>query len=431
MSSIQKNTIKGNIQIINKINFHIKKVWTPSKRQDIQNSLYAAAISIGSANIVILHGKRNENKNLEIAGYSRSDSKGIKRGEVFYPEKVTYAVRDAVSELQHRTGIRLSGVFAGINGHHLRIIKYHNCIKRESDNDYITIEEVEQFERDAAKVVRDEGQEIICILSHNFIVDDETDIINPVGMLGCRLCANFSLLVYNIHSVERIKKCIQHAGLTLSAIIPEPLATSEAVLHDEERRAGVALVDIGGGNTNVAIFHDDVLRHLANIPYAGIAVTRDIRWGLNEQLAEDLKLRYGVAMSDAAEKDKVILLPRQLPRREPKEISIYYLALVIEARMEEIIDAVMQSIEYSGYAGRLGCGMVITGGGAMLPRLKELIHTRTGMKVRIGCAGDRLTGIADELNQPCYAPVVGLLMKSFDDRNSQHEEALADEKYFE
>ena len=379
-------------------------------------SQFVAAIDVGTTKIVTLLGKRNENKKLEIVGFARSDSKGIRRGEVLNPEEASNVVKKTIANLQKETKITFSEVFVGIAGQHIRIVKSRNYINRASYDDSITLTDIEQLKRDANNIALDEGKEIIHILPQSFIVDNETDIFNPIGMLGKRLEANFNIVVGNIDSIKRIKKCIEQSELTIKDIVLEPLASAEAVLYDEEREAGVALVDIGGGTTDVAVFHDNVLRHSAVIPFGGYVVTRDIKdaCGLSEQVAEELKLQFGVALSDAAEENKVIVIPAKIPGREPKEISIRNLAHIIQARMEEIIDGIMFQIANSGCGDKLGCGIVITGGGAMLRYLKELFRFRTGMDVRIGYPGEHLSGESENINEPCYATGVGLLMKGFE-----------------
>ena len=379
-------------------------------------SQYVAAIDVGTTKIVTLLGKRNENKKLEIVGFTRSDSKGIRRGEVLNPEEASNVVRDTILNLQYRTGIKFSEVFVGIAGQHIRIVKSRNYINRVSYDDSINVADIEQLKSDAGNIPLDEGKEIIHILPQSYIVDNETDISNPIGMLGKRLEANYNIVVGNIDSIKRIKKCITQTGLAIKDIILEPLASADAVLYDEEREAGVALVDIGGGTTDVAVFHDKVLRHSAVIPYGGFVVTKDIKdaCGLSEQVAEEVKLQFGMALSEAAEENKVIVIPVRIPGREPKEISMRNLAHIIQARMEEIIDGIMFEIENSGCVDKLGCGIVITGGGAMLRYLKELFRFRTGLDVRIGYPGEHLTGDSENINEPCYATGVGLLMKGFE-----------------
>jgi len=393
---------------------------------------FVAAIDVGTTKIVTLLGKRNENKKIEIVGFTRRDSKGIRRGEVLNPEEASNVVRDTIIDLQKRIGIIFSEVFVGIAGQHIRIVKSRNYINRASYDDSITAADVEQLKRDAANIALDEGKEIIHILPQSYIVDNETDIFNPIGMLGKRLEANYNIVVGNMDSIKRIKKCITQTGLTIKEFILEPLASSDAVLYDEEREAGVALVDIGGGTTDIAVFYDKVLRHSAVFPYGGYVVTKDIKeaYGLSEQYAEEVKLQFGVALSDAAEENKVIVIPARIPGREPKEIAIRSLAHIIQARMEEIIDGIMFEIENSGYGDKLGSGIVITGGGAMLKHLKELFNFHTRLDVRVGYPGAHLSGDSDNINEPSYATGVGLLMKGFEFMD-KHPYELADVEFFD
>ena len=391
---------------------------------------YVAAIDVGTTKIVTLLGKRNENKKLEIVGFARSDSKGIRRGEVLNPEEASKVVSSTIIELQNRTGVVFSEVFVGIAGQHIGVVKSRNYINRASYDDSITGADIEQLKRDAGNIALDEGKKIIHILPQSYIVDNETDIFNPIGMLGKRLEANYNIVVGNIDSIKRIEKCINLTGMTIRSVVLEPLASAKAVLYNEERETGVALVDIGGGTTDVAVFHDNVLRHSAVIPYGGYVVTKDIKeaCGLSEQVAEEVKLQFGMALSEAAEENKVIVIPARIPGREPKEISMRNLAHIIQARMEEIIDGIMFEIENSGFADKLGYGVVITGGGAMLRYLKDLFRFRTGLEVRIGYPGEHLTGDSENINEPCYATGVGLLMEGFEFMD-EHPNEMADVIY--
>ena len=378
---------------------------------------FVAAIDVGTTKIVSLLGKRNENNKIEILGFVRSDSKGIRRGEVLNPEEVSIVVRNVIFELQQKTKAILEEVFVGISGQHIRIVKDRKGFNRPTYDNSITAEDLEALKREAQNIALDEGKEIIRILPQSYIVDGEHDIFNPIGMLGRRLEANFNIVVGNMDSIKRIKRSIIQANLVVRGVILEPLASSAAVLYDEEREAGVAMVDIGGGTTDVAVFHDKILRHSAVIPFGGFVITKDIReaCGLMEQVAEDLKIKFGMALGDAVKEDKMIVIPATIRGREPKEISVRMLANIIQARMEEIIDAIMFEIENSGYAEKLGYGIVITGGGSMLRHLKELFRFRTGMEVRIGYPGEQLVGeSAESINEPCYATGVGLLMTGFE-----------------
>jgi cell division protein FtsA len=262
----------------------------------------------------------------------------------------------------------------------------------------------------------DVGEEIIHVLPQSYIVDNETGVKNPVGMTGKRLEANFHVVIGQVASTRNLEKCVNRVGLTIHDLILEPLASAEAVLTDDEKEAGVALVDIGGGTTDVAVYYDGIIRHTAVIPFGGYVVTRDIKEGcaILERQAELLKVEYGSALGDIAPEEKVVTIPG-IAGREPKEISFKSLAYIIQSRVEEIIDAVCFEIENSECMDKLSAGIVLTGGGAMLRHLPQLVKYRTGFDVRIGLPNEYLVGDTDdELIQPMYSTAVGLLLKGYD-----------------
>jgi cell division protein FtsA len=232
-------------------------------------------------------------------------------------------------------------------------------------------------------------------------------------MSGKRLEANFHIVIGQISSARNIEKCIHRVGLQVRQLVLEPLASSAAVLTEDEQEAGVALVDIGGGTTDVAVYYDDVIRHTAVIPFGGNVVTRDIKEGcaILQRQAESLKLQFGSALGDLAHDDKVVTIPG-ISGRDPKEISFKSLAYIIQSRMEEIIDAVVYEIENSGYMDKLSAGIVLTGGGAMLKNLNQLVKFKTGLDVRIGYPNESLAAdTPEEINQPMYSTSIGLLLK--------------------
>jgi len=266
------------------------------------------------------------------------------------------------------------------------------------------------------KIHIDIGEEIIHVIPQNFIVDNETGVKSPIGMCGRRLEANFHIVIGQVAAAKNIEKCIRKANLIVKDMILEPLASSDAVLTDDEKEAGVVLVDIGGGTTDVAVYYDNIIRHTAVIPFGGNVVTKDIKEGcaILQRHAEQLKIQYGSALGDIAPEDKVVSIPG-ISGREPKEISFKSLAYIIQSRMEEIIDAVNFEIQNSGYADKLAAGVVITGGGAMLKHLPQLMKFKTAMDVRIGLPNEHLAGSAkNEINQPMYATSVGLIMRGFE-----------------
>jgi len=377
---------------------------------------YVAAIDIGTTKIVAIVGKKNENGKIEILGLSKAPSKGVKRGVVLNIEETVTAIQTTVDDVQKRSGILFTEVFVGIAGQHIKSMKSRGYIMREAYDDEIQKDEVFKLIEDMHKIHIDIGEEIIHVIPQNFIVDNETGVKSPIGMCGRRLEANFHIVIGQVAAAKNIEKCIRKAHLTVKDMILEPLASSDAVLTEDEKEAGVVLVDIGGGTTDVAVYYDNIIRHTAVIPFGGNVVTKDIKEGcaILQRHAEQLKIQYGSALGDIAPDDKVVSIPG-ISGREPKEISFKSLAYIIQSRMEEIIDAVNFEIQNSGYADKLAAGVVITGGGAMLKHLTQLMKFKTAMDVRIGLPNEHLAGSAkNEINQPMYATSVGLIMRGFD-----------------
>jgi len=382
---------------------------------------FVAAIDIGTTKIVAIVGKRKENGKIEILGISKTASKGVKRGVVLNIEEAVNSIQKTVEDVQFTVGKQISEVYVGIAGQHIKSIKNRGYINRDSYDDEITKEDINALIQDMYKIPIDIGEEIIHVLPQNFIVDNETGVKNPVGMSGKRVEANFHIVIGQIASAKNIGKCIKKAGLNLNQLILEPLASSEAVLTDDEKEAGVALVDIGGGTTDIAVYYDDIIRHTAVIPFGGDVVTKDIKEGCSilQRQAELLKIQYGSALGDLAKDAEVVSIPG-ISGREPKEISFKSLAYIIQSRMEEILDAVIYEIENSGYFDRLSAGIVLTGGGALLKHLPALVKFKTGMDVRIGYPTEHLaTDAIKEVNHPMFSTSVGLILKGFEQCNNQ------------
>ncbi len=377
---------------------------------------FVAAVDIGTTKIVTLIGRKTERNKVEIIDLKSVPSTGVKRGVVLNIDETVNAIQKTVSDVQSTTGIKFSNVFVGIAGQHIRSIRNRGYINRDSYEDQITKEDIDALVNDMYKIPIDAGEEIIHVLPQSFIVDNETGIKYPAGMSGKRLEANFHIVIGQVASARNIEKCITRVGLKNNGLILEPLASAEAVLTDDEKEAGVALVDIGGGTTDIAVYYDDIIRHTAVIPFGGNVVTRDIKEGCSilQRQAEALKIQFGSAIGDIAQEDKVVTIPG-ISGREPKEISFKSLAYIIQSRMEEIIEAVLFEIENSGVADKLSAGIVVTGGGAMLRHLPQLIKFKAGMDVRIGLPNEHLAGeTRSEYIQPKYATSIGLILKGYE-----------------
>ncbi len=384
---------------------------------------YVAAIDLGTTKIVTLIGKKNPNGKFQIVSYSKTSSTGIKRGVVLNIEETVASIQQTVEEVQTQSGIILSDVFVGIAGQHIRSIKNRGYINRDSFESEITTEDVQKLINDMYKIPIEVGEEILHVLPQDFIVDNEPGV-RPIGMMGRRLEANFHIVIGQTASAKNIEKCVNRVGLKVNDLILEPLASAEAVLTEDEKEAGVVLVDIGGGTTDVAIFYDGIVRHTAVIPFGGNVITNDIKEGCSIlfRQAESLKVQFGSALGDMAPEDKIVTIPG-ISGREPKEISFKSLAYIIQSRMEEIIDAVSFEIDNSGYAEKLSAGIVLTGGGALLRHLSQLVKFKTGFDVRIGYPNEHLSADSNEdINQPMNSTAIGLILKGYDQVSSiQHQ----------
>jgi len=405
----------------------------------LQNQ-YVAAIDLGTTKIVTIIGKKTPNGKLEIVAYSKAPSTGVKRGVVLNIEDTVNSIQRTVEAVQLKSGIIFNDVYVGIAGQHIRSVRNRGYINRNSSDEVICIEDVQKLIDDMYKIPTEVGEDILHVLPQNFIVDNEAGIKNPVGMSGKRVEANFHIVIGQTASAKNIEKCVNRVDLVVNDLILEPLASAEAVLTEDEKEAGVVLVDIGGGTTDVAVFFDGIVRHTAVIPFGGNVITNDIKEGCSilQRQAEQLKVQFGSALGDIAPEDKIVTIPG-ISGREPKEISFKSLAHIIQSRMEEIIDYVTFEVENSGYADKLSAGIVLTGGGALLRHLSQLVKFKTGFDVRIGYPNEYLSAdSSDEINTPMHSTAIGLVLKGFEqmetcmrmnqDNQQQSEQETKEEK---
>ncbi len=378
-----------------------------------QEQRIISAIDIGTTKIVALIGRIGDNGKIHILGKGDAFSVGVKRGVVLNIEKTVESIRTAVDEAEEKAGLKIQDVYVGIAGQHIRSIRNRGYINIDPKQDEIKMADVNELIADAHRIPTDVGEEIIHVLPQTFIVDNETDIKNPVGMFGRRLEANFHIVISQSTAANNTKKCITRAGMNVGKIFLEPLASAQAVLTEDEMEAGVAMIDIGGGTSDLAVYYDGIIRHTAVIPFGGNIINNDIKKGCNilDRQAEALKIQFGSAIADRDMDNKIITIPG-ISGRPPKEISCKFLAHIIQSRMEEIIAHVVYEIEACGFHDKLGAGIVITGGGAMLKNLPQLVSFKTGYDVRIGYPVEYLTSdLRDNINHPMYATGIGLLLK--------------------
>ena len=372
---------------------------------------FISAIDIGTTKIVAMIARKTEDGKFEILGMGNAPSSGVKRGVVVHIDETVSAIELAKQQAEEQAGYRMSEVYVGIAGQHIRSMKNRNS--KYLDNEEITQEDVTYLHDQMAKTPLDPGDEILHVIPQSYIVDSETDVSKPVGMSGRMLEAKFHLVIGKVASARNISKCIERVELKVKKMILEPLASATAVLTADEREAGVVLIDIGGGTTDIAVFYNDVVRHTAVIPFGGNVITNDIKEGCSILLrqAESLKVQFGSAMGDTAADDKVVTIPG-ISGRDAREISFKNLAYIIQARMEEILDAVNYEIENSGYAEKVSAGIVITGGGAMLKGLPQLIKYKTGYDVRVGYPNQFLVAETDAaITQPLFSTGIGLIVE--------------------
>lgn len=384
-------------------------------------------LDIGTTKICCIVGKKNEYGKLEILGMGNAVSEGVSMGEVMNIEKTVRSINKAVDEASQQSGIDIKVVNVGIAGKHIRSTMEHAYVTRENPDDEIGVQDVAHLAGDIHRMVTPPGSQIIHVMPQKYIVDYEELVTDPVGMTGVKLEADFHVITAKANAIRNINRCIQRCGLEIAELILEPLASSLSVLSEEEIEAGVCLVDIGGGTTDVAIFHEKMIRHTAVIPFGGNIITADIKQGclVMEHQAELLKTKFGRAIAEDASPNEVVSIPG-LRNRAPKEISIKNLANIIEARMEEIIELVHTEIITSGLNRKLAAGIVITGGGSQLTNLSQLFEYMTGLDARIGYPNEHLgKSKVSNAKSPVFATSVGLVLSGFkalDEREERYNE---------
>ncbi|RAJ15400.1 cell division protein FtsA [Arenibacter echinorum] len=378
---------------------------------------YSVGLDIGTTKIVAIIGRENEYGKIEILGIGRSKSLGVHRGVVNNITQTIKSIQQAVELAEGNSGLKISSVVVGIAGQHIRSLQHSDYITRAKSEEVINEDDVEKLCNQVYKLVMLPGEEIIHVLPQEFKVDGQAEIKQPMGMYGGRLEANFHVVVGQVSSIRNVGRCIKSAGLDLGNITLEPLASANAVLSQEEKEAGVALIDIGGGTTDLAIFKDGIIRHTAVIPFGGNVITEDIKEGCSiiEKQAELLKIKFGSAWPGENKDNEIVSIPG-LRGREPKEITLKNLSKIIHARVVEIVEQVYVEIKNYGHdeqKKKLIAGIVLTGGGSQLKHLKQLVEYITGMDTRIGYPNEHLAGDSDEeIASPLYATAVGLLMNA-------------------
>ncbi len=382
-----------------------------------EQSKTVVALDIGTTKVCAIAGRRNEHGKIEILGVGKVASEGVLRGVVSNIEKTVQAIAAATNMVRRSLEEPFDHVHVGIAGQHIKSLQHRGLLVRDNIHNEICQEDIDKLVSDMYKLVLPPGDKIVHVIPQEYTVDDEQGITDPIGMSGVRLEANFHIITGQISASNNIVRCVNRTKLGVANVTLEPIASAMAVLSEEEREAGIALVDIGGGTTDITIFQDGIIRHTAVIPFGGNVITRDIKDGctvMTDQ-AEKLKVRFGSALADEVYENRIITIPG-LRGRDPKEISEKNLARIIQARVEEILDYVMWEIKQSGFERRLIGGIVLTGGGALLNNIDKLTEFHTGMTTRIGLPVENLAhGYHEQLSSPIFSTVIGLLMKGIED----------------
>jgi cell division protein FtsA len=369
-------------------------------------------LDIGTTKIAAIAGRRNEFGKIEVLGYGHTESIGVRRGVITNIENTVNSIQTAVKEAQNNSKVTIRTVNVGIAGQHINSIQHRASTIRHNPDTEISQEDIDRFTSSIYNLAMNPGEKIIDVLPQEFIIDGESGVKDPKGMLGHQMGASFHIVTAQTSAAQNIMKCIEKSGYNLQHMILQPLASAEAVLSVDEKEAGVVLVDIGGGTTDVAIYLDGIIRHTAVIPFGGEIITEDIKAGCSiiKKHAEDLKVKFGSALASENRAEEVVAIPG-LRGRAPKEITLKNLAKIIQARMEEIIEAVYQEIKSTGLEKRLIAGIVLTGGGAMLKHIEQLTQFLTGMDTRIGYPNEHLaSNSVEEMTSPMYSTAIGLVL---------------------
>jgi cell division protein FtsA len=367
----------------------------------------------------VIAGRKNEFGKLEILGFGKASSNGVKHGQVLNIDETIKAVRTALENcFASNPNLEVKEVYVGVAGHHIKSLQTRGDIVRQNTDAEITQKEIDQLIDDQYKTYIPAGDQIIDVIPQEFTVDNFQNIPNPIGYGGVKIGANFHIITGDKNAIKNINRSVEKAGLHTKDLVLQPLASSSAVMGQEDLEAGVAIVDIGGGTTDLAVFYEGILKHTAVIPFAGENITNDIKTGLGvlKTQAEQMKVQFGSALANEAKSNAYITIPglRGMPA---KEISVKNLANIIQARMSEIMDFVTYHLKQVGLDNRmLNGGIILTGGGSQLKHLIQLTEYATGLPARIGFPNEHLAaGHIEELAKPTYSTCIGLILKGYDD----------------
>lgn len=387
-----------------------------SKKQPI-----IVGLDIGTTKVAAIAGRKNEFGKLEILAFGRVDSAGVSHGVVMNIDQCIRSIEQAIVKcMESNPELDINEVYVGIAGQHIKSLQTRGDRVRSNSDDVISKEDIDLLVRDQYKTYIPAGDQIIDIIPQEFTIDNTPNVLEPIGMNGVKIGANFHIITGDKNAIRNIKRCVDKSNLVTRDLVLQPLASAAAVMNHEDMEAGVAIVDIGGGTTDMAVFYDGVLKHTAVIPYAGVNITNDIRAGLGvlRAQAEQMKVQFGTALAAEANDNAYITIPglRGLPA---KEISVKNLAHIIQARTQEILDYVLFHLKQIGLDKKLYGGIILTGGGAQLKHIIQLTEYTTGLGARIGYPNEHLAGgYADQLQNPMYSTCIGLILRGYHDFES-------------
>src|SRR6188472_1185179 len=383
-------------------------------------------LDIGTTKIAVIAGRKNEFGKLEILGFGRANSNGVKHGQVLNIDETIKAIRMALDNCySSNPNLDVNEVYVGIAGHHIKSLQTRGDIVRQNTDEEITHKEIDQLVADQYKTYIPAGDQIIDVIPQEFTIDNFQNIPNPIGYGGVKVGANFHIITGDKNAIRNINRSVEKSGLFTKDLVLQPLASAAAVMAQEDLEAGVAIVDIGGGTTDLAVFYEGILKHTAVIPFAGENITNDIKTGLGvlKTQAEQMKVQFGSALANEAKVNAYITIPglRGMPA---KEISVKNLAHIIQARMNEIMDFVSYHLKQVGLDSRmLNGGIVLTGGGSQLKHLIQMTEYSTGLNARIGFPNEHLSGgHIDELAKPMYSTCIGLILKGYNDYENKNKQ---------
>lgn len=385
-------------------------------------------LDIGTTKIAAIAGRKNEFGKLEILGFGRANSNGVQHGLVLNIEQTRKAIVQALESLhKSNPSLEVKEVYVGIAGQHIKSLQTRGDIVRQDAEIEIFKEEIEQLINNQRKTFIPAGDQIIDVIPMDFHVDNIPNIKDPIGYNGVKVGANFHIITGDRNAIRNIHRSVDRSGLSTRELVLQPLASASAVMTDVDIEAGVAILDIGGGTSDLAVFYEGILKHTAVIPFGGENITNDIKTGLGvlRSQAEALKVQYGSALVDAAQSNTYITIPgfKGMPARE---ISMKSLAGIIQARMGEILDFVSFHLKQVGLDSRaMNGGIILTGGGSQLKHLKQLTEYTTGLNARIGFPNEHLApNHIEELKKPMYSTCIGLILKGYNDHEPQYQQYL-------